>query len=108
MPPKEKTVSWKKLLGASLIAMTLTTGCYATMGPVMVPGPPPPLRAELVYPPPYPGAVWAHGHWRWNGNRFVWIRGRYVRPRVGYAWTPARCWQTPGGWSCNRGYWRPL
>lgn len=42
---------------------------------------PPPAPAPIVEaPPPPPGAyyVWRPGHWRWNGVRWVWIRGHYV------------------------------
>lgn len=38
---------------------------------------PPPLIVETVPVRPRYAAVWVPGHWRWNGRRYVWIRGHY-------------------------------
>lgn len=47
--------------------------------PVIVGPPPPPAPiVEAVPPPPAAFYVWRPGHWRWNGFRYVWIRGHYV------------------------------
>lgn len=43
--------------------------------------PPPARRYEHVPPPPARGYIWHHGYWRWNGQRYVWMNGRYVGPR---------------------------
>src|SRR4051794_4367616 len=46
---------------------------------VIAPMPPPPPEAEAPPPPPMPTAVWTPGHWRWTveGNRYVWVSGKY-------------------------------
>ena len=49
--------------------------------PVVVERPaPPPMIVERVPPPPieHPYWVWRQGGWRWNGYRYVWMRGHYV------------------------------
>lgn len=55
------------------------SGCayYEPPPPVAVGAPPPPV-AEVVPPPPAAYYVWRPGHWRWNGFRWVWIRGHYA------------------------------
>ena len=42
--------------------------------------PPPPIIVEAPPPPPreHPYWVFERGHWRWDGYRWVWIRGHYV------------------------------
>jgi hypothetical protein len=45
--------------------------------------PPPPVVYEQPPPPPAAYLVWQPGHWRWDGYRWVWDRGHYVR-RPGY------------------------
>ena len=40
--------------------------------------PPPAPVVEAIPPPPSAVTVWRPGHWRWNGYRYVWMRGRYV------------------------------
>ncbi len=64
------------LIIASLLGLA---GCYVyePLPPVSV-GPPPPPVVEAVPPPPAAYYVWRPGHWRWNGVRWVWIRGHYV------------------------------
>jgi hypothetical protein len=49
------------------------------------------------------GYVWQDGYYRWRGHRYVWVRGRYVRPPY------ARAAWNSGRWSRNsRGYyWVP-
>lgn len=65
----------------------------------------PPARVVEVRGPVRRGYVWRDGYHRWNGNRYVWVRGRYVRPPYrsaawssgrwerghrGYYWVPGR------------------
>ncbi len=59
--------------------------------------PPPPAPIVEVQPPP-PGAefVWVAGYHRWDGRRYVWVRGRYERrPHVRARWVPAH-WEMRG------------
>jgi len=44
--------------------------------------------------------VWTHGYWAWNGHSHVWVPGRYVVERPGYAWREHR-WEDRG-----HGHWR--
>ena len=65
---------------------------------------PPPLRHERI-PRLERGYVWAPGHWRWNGNRYVWNYGHRVAGRPGHHYVPAR-WERRGPhWYYRDGYW---
>ncbi|WP_297372424.1 hypothetical protein [Acidocella sp.] len=70
---------------------------------VMHPGPPP-LRPEYVPPSPSVAYIWRPGHWAWNGARYHWVRGHYVRRHPGWHvwvqghWSPAGIW-VPAHWS---------
>ncbi|WP_428395257.1 hypothetical protein [Lichenicoccus sp.] len=67
-----------------------------TLAAAYPPLPPPPV--EVVPPPPGPGHIWRRGGWRWNGVRYVWVPGVYVRRRPGYhAWIPGH-WGRRGRW----------
>ena len=59
-----------------LIATLLTlAGCYY---PPLQPAPPAAL-VEALPPPPGVYYVWRPGHWRWDGFRYAWVKGHYVR-----------------------------
>jgi len=84
------------VLATALLAGAL--GIIAAPASAQTYGPPPP-RYEPVPPPPRPGAVFEHGHYRWNGHRYVWVHGRYHwRSHArwipghyrGYHWVPGR------------------
>jgi hypothetical protein len=51
--------------------------------------------------------VWIPGYYRWDGRRYVWVGGRYVRPpRPGAVWV-AGVWRPErGGQVWHAGYWR--
>src|SRR6476659_3742991 len=54
---------------------------------------PPPPRAEVYGYAPGPDYVWMNGHWGWDGNRYNWSRGSWVRSRRRHArWEDGR-WQ---------------
>ena len=56
---------------------------------VAAPHPPPPRRAEIPPPAPSPQVLWKYGHWRWNGQQYVWVPGLYVqRPSPTANWIP--------------------
>ncbi len=76
-------------------------------GAVIVPGAPPPMRVEVVPPPPPYAAVWQPGFWRWDGRRYLWIRGHYVRPpRAHHEWVAGHWEPRPGGYFWVEGFWR--
>ncbi len=90
------------------LAAVLAVG---SLGPAVAqpPYPPvPPPRYEIVPPRPGPHAAWMPGHWNWNGTRYVWIRGHYVRrwPRGGH-WAPGHWVWAPraGRWVWRQGRW---
>jgi len=63
---------------------------------VQIAPPPPPA---VVVPPPRVGFVWAPGYWQWNGQRHVWVEGRWLRTRPGFHWVPEH-------WAGRRGHYR--
>lgn len=68
---------------------------------------PPPVRHEVVPPPPHPGWVWQPGYHRWDGHAYVWVPGIYVAPpRVGAIWVPGHWRPTPRGYVWVPGHWR--
>ena len=70
------------------------------------PHPPPPRRAEIPPPAPSPHALWTFGHWRWNGQQYVWVRGYYAeRPSPTANWIPGYWEQGPSGWLWVEGQW---
>lgn len=48
---------------------------------------PPPARVEVV-PVLHHGYAWAPGHWAWQRDRHVWVKGHTMRARSGYTWAP--------------------
>jgi len=73
---------------------------------VAAPHPPPPRRAELPPPAPAPQALWKSGHWRWNGQQYVWVPGHYAqRPSPTANWIPDYWEQGPDGWMWVEGQW---
>ena len=60
------------------------------------PPPPPPPEQEAVPASPGPEYVWIGGYHRWDGHRYVWMRGRYDRrPHANARWTAAH-WEARG------------
>lgn len=65
---------------------------------------PPEPRNEVV-PGERRGYAWAPGHWAWNHNRYVWVKGNWVRERRGYAYTPHAWVEQDGRWRMHGGNW---
>ena len=66
---------------------------------------PPPPRDEAI-PAARRGHLWTPGFWHWNGERHIWVKGKYVRARQGYYWRePAWAQLENGGWRLERGRW---
>jgi len=91
-------------LGAAAIPATAANvGVSIGIG---IPVAPPPVIYEPPPPPPAAyGYVWIPGYWGWNGDRHVWIRGRYSYGRPGYAWRPDRWEQHGDRWHHVSGDW---
>ncbi|HYY27032.1 MAG TPA: hypothetical protein VE860_03760 [Chthoniobacterales bacterium] len=95
------------LAGLVLAALPLAAPVSSDAAEVVIRAAPPNPIIETVPPPPGRSYVWDPGHWRWNGYRYVWIRGHYVRrPHYGGAWVPGHWVSRPGGWVWIEGHWR--
>lgn len=70
---------------------------------VVAPRPPPAWVVENVRP--RPGYLWMHGYWRWDGRRYVAVRGHWTRVRAGYRYVHPH-WERRGdGWHWHAGVW---
>jgi hypothetical protein len=91
-------------------------GAQPAANVVYEPPPPPPSVVEVqmappqplveVRPPPPPGGVWIPGYWNWNGQRHVWLSGRWSAGRPNMHWEPDHWVRTPNnGWRQEHGHW---
>lgn len=101
-------------LAVAISCIAFLTACSAA-GPdpaghvaaLVAPYPPPPKRAEIPPPPSSTDALWQGGHWSWNGARFVWIPGSYIRrPTPTTNWMPGYWDQDSRGWIWTDGHWQ--
>ena len=71
----------KKFLIAGIVAAGAAAApAFADVGVIIgigIPLPPPVAVYEAPPAPAY-GYVWAPGYWAWFGNRYIWVRGRYI------------------------------
>ena len=79
-------------------------------GPVIVARPPPPLRVEVIPAAPVAASAdlyaWQPGHWRWEGQEYAWIAGRYeLRPTPSAVWVPDEWVARRGRWVFRPGHW---
>jgi hypothetical protein len=86
------------MLGAT--AMPLTTAA----ADIYVNKAPPPPRRERI-PAARRGYVWSPGYWNWQGKRYVWINGSWVRERRGHTYRPHEWVERDGRWQLQRGRW---
>jgi hypothetical protein len=100
-------VLWGCATAAAPSAATAPVILADTQTPIAAaPRPPPPRRAEIPPPAPSPQVLWKYGHWRWNGQQYVWVPGRYVqRPSPTANWIPDYWEQGPEGWMWVEGQW---
>ena len=93
-----------RYLTFSVLALT----SVITLAQVVVrTAPPPPVHVGVIGRSPGAGYVWTEGYHRWNGNRYVWVPGHWVRPpRVGAVWVAPAWTRQGGGWVFREGYWR--
>ncbi|MDR3742110.1 MAG: YXWGXW repeat-containing protein [Terracidiphilus sp.] len=96
----------KKFLIAAVLASALLPAASSFGQVVIRVGPPAPI---VEHPAPRPGAgyVWVSGYHRWDGQRYVWVPGRWDRPpRPRARWVPAHYAHRRGGWVFIEGHWR--
>ncbi|MCE9669271.1 hypothetical protein LY474_15780 [Myxococcus stipitatus] len=73
----------------------------------MAPQPPPPLPAEQPTRRPYAGAVWASGHWYWDGDQWRFNPGTWLAPMEGYQFVNGYWEQDRDAWYWVSGGWAP-
>ena len=95
----------KKIVSAVLLAVCLSP--VVSMAQIVVRVAPPAPVVEVHERPPHAGWVWIDGYHRWDGHRYVWVKGYWRRPpHPGSAWV-AHHWEHRGdGWVMVDGHWR--
>lgn len=103
--PLEERNPVKKTLMALLLALCLAPAVSFAQVVVRI-GPPAPL-VERRPPPPERGYVWIAGYHNWDGNRYVWVPGRWDRPpHPGARWEAHHWVHRHDGWVLMEGHWR--
>jgi hypothetical protein len=96
---KIKIISYRIILALSLgLFASCAAGVVATYpdgGVVVAPG-----------PPPFVGAVWIGGEYRWSHGHYVSAGGRWSHPRSGRTWTSGNWQKANGGYRWSHGYWK--
>jgi hypothetical protein len=65
--------------------------------PIIIPHPPPPVRAEMIPARPGEQVVWIDGVWTWDRRRWVWQGGRWEVPPTGAFYTQPKIVHLPDG-----------
>jgi WXXGXW repeat (2 copies) len=103
---EEERVNLKQSLLTVSAAVLFATGAAGAQVVVRI-GPPPPRPVEVVPAPRHRDWVWVPGYHRWDGRRYVWVRGHYVRPpHRGAVWVAGEWRGERGGQVWHEGYWR--
>ncbi|MGA8727908.1 MAG: hypothetical protein WB608_04095 [Terracidiphilus sp.] len=91
----------------AMCAVLLQLGLIGAAQTVIRVAPPPPVRGGVVGVAPGRGYVYVPGYQRWNGSRYVWMTGVWVRPpRPGAIWVQPRYVHRGNTWVFYKGYWR--
>jgi hypothetical protein len=97
-----------KAFNAGLIfagLLGLATAAWAEV--VVKMAPPAPQSMAVVGSAPGPKYVWIDGYYRWSGNRYVWVSGKWiVPPRAGAIWIAARWVPRDGSYVFIAGRWQ--
>jgi hypothetical protein len=97
------------ILGAALLAMSLSSHAFADGLTVIIGTPPPAPIVEAAPAPPGPPEefVWRAGYWRWVDERHVWIPGHWAhRPHPRAEWVAPTWEQHPEGYHFHEGHWQ--
>jgi|YelNatPaOPRAMG01_1025707.scaffolds.fasta_scaffold133319_2 hypothetical protein len=94
----------KRLFEIGILALALTAGVGCATHRYGYYGPPP--QAVIVVHA-QPARVWVPGYYRWSGNRYRWVEGRWMTPpRPGMVWVPGYRARRGNGYVWIEGYWR--
>jgi hypothetical protein len=96
-----------RILRALVLAATFSFGSPAFADTRVYIQVQPPVRVVEARPvAPRRGWVWRPGYHYWNGRRYVWIQGRWVRPPYARAtWIAGRWEHERRGWFWIPGHW---
>ena len=95
----------KKIVMAMLLALCLSPAASFAQIVVRI-GPQAPI-VERRPPAPERGFVWVDGYHRWDGERYVWVPGRWDRPpHHGAHWVAHHWVHHHDGWVLVEGHWR--
>jgi|SRR5579862_5173987 len=97
------------MLGRKLIPLIFAAGLFVSSAPaeVVVKLAPPKVVVEKRGPAPGAGYVWIAGYQNWDGNRYVWVPGRWEKPpHEGARWEPHKWVKRKDGWALQEGRWR--
>ncbi len=98
----------KKTLLVTLGGVLLSFSAAAGAQIVVRIGPPPPPVNETVPPAPndHPNYAWQKGYYKYDGERYVWVPGRYVEAPYEHAtWVEGHWVERDGGWIWVDGHW---
>ncbi|MES1157076.1 MAG: hypothetical protein ABUL73_04765 [Alphaproteobacteria bacterium] len=104
-----------KLVRITLAALALSAAPLAAAIPtaqaetIIVHRGPPPLRHEVIIARPGPGRdwFWQPGYWRWTGNDYDWVGGRWEhRPHARAVWVSPHWAHRHRDWVFVEGHWR--
>jgi hypothetical protein len=95
------------LLATAVLAAGALAGCGHGYYAVSVgPPPPPPVYGPVGYAPA-PGFVWTDGFYDLQGERWVWVPGRWVQsPRPDASWERPYWERRGNGYRFHKGHWR--
>jgi hypothetical protein len=98
----------KKLLIAAMLAGSLGATALPSMAApdIIIVRKAPPAPRHEVMPQARRGYEWAPGYWNWNGRRYAWVKGQYVKTRTGYHWAAPAWQERDGRWQFTRGTWQ--
>ncbi|SRR5579883_554401 len=95
----------KSWLGLAL-ALGMTFCAAAEDEDIVVRVAPPHVRVEHRPPRPGPEYVWQPGYYRYDGNRHIWVDGRWeMPPHHGAHWVAHHWVKRNGGWVLVEGHW---
>jgi hypothetical protein len=96
----------RKLISAVLFAFVVGAG-VAQAADIVVRVAPPRGMSEHRGRAPSRDHVWIPGYQRWEGNRYMWEKGRWeVPPRRHAKWQAARWDHRRNGYVFTEGHWR--